>query len=410
MPIELRQPTGERPAPVAPLPSAEIDLLAVAGVLWRYRYALLALVVVVVGATYLLNRLVAPTYQATFRLLATESKVNDRDARATSMVAFRQLVESPSLVQGLLSDFKLDAPPYNLTVPDFMRNHVDIDTLAEAGVLAVSVRLKDRALVVQVADRFAERAIELAHRLNQEEMIYARDQIKVQTDEARVRLAQAEQTLMTFKQRNQIELKRKDMEAILERRPTVMDLLIDIETDQARLRQAEAELLKQQRVRDVRRSVELPPKANPEFTVNRDLLDPFVNPVYEVLERDVAETRTRLAGLKRKRGELVGRLKLDASSMGKLQQLYDAEAELARLTVDFDIARTAYVNAATRYEDARLQIAVRSARLQILDRAQAPRRPVGPDIPRNLMIAALLSLTAGCIAVFVFDSVRRRAA
>ena len=64
--------------------------------------------------------------------------------------------------------------------------------------------------------------------------------------------------------------------------------------------------------------------------------------------------------------------------------------------------------AASKYEDARLQITVRSPRLQILDFALPPDRPVLPRIPRNVAAASMLAFTLTVIAVLLFDSSRQR--
>jgi uncharacterized protein involved in exopolysaccharide biosynthesis len=90
--------------------------------------------------------------------------------------------------------------------------------------------------------------------------------------------------------------------------------------------------------------------------------------------------------------------------------MYKAESDLATLTRNLEIARAAHLNAATRHEDARLQITVRSARLQILDQALPPDYPVSPRRLRNTAAAALIALTLAVIGVLVFDSSRRREA
>jgi hypothetical protein len=144
--------------------------------------------------------------------------------------------------------------------------------------------------------------------------------------------------------------------------------------------------------------------------IRSELTDPYANPVYEVLARDVAQSRARLAGLDRRRQQLVSELNFGAPTSAKLNALYQAEAQLAQLTGEYEVARTAYLNAATKYEESRLQITVRSPRLQILDPALPPDRPVAPNIPRNVAAAVLLALTMSVVAVLLIDSARQRRA
>ena len=139
-----------------------------------------------------------------------------------------------------------------------------------------------------------------------------------------------------------------------------------------------------------------------------ELNDPYVNPVYEVLARDVAQSRAKLAGLEKRRQQLVSELKMSAPSSTMLEKLYRSETQLAHLTGEHEVARNAYMNAASKYEDARLQITVRSPRLQILDFALPPDRPVLPRIPRNVAAASMLAFTLTVIAVLLFDSSRQR--
>jgi uncharacterized protein involved in exopolysaccharide biosynthesis len=131
-----------------------------------------------------------------------------------------------------------------------------------------------------------------------------------------------------------------------------------------------------------------------------------VNPVYEALQRDITTYRAQLAGLVQERQELVSRLNLDAPSANKLNRLYAAETALEGLSRARDIAREAYLNAANKYEDARLQSTLRSPRLQILDQAIPPDAPVAPRALRNALAAMLVALTLAALAVVIADSRR----
>lgn len=485
-------PVVARGAPVRPTPappSDEIDLLAYAATCWRYRYVLLAAVVSVAAITYAINKSITPTYEVNFRLLASASKVGDVTApTVVSVTAFRELLESQSMAAALLEEFKLGEPPQSLTARGFLADRVDVRMIPDTSIISVAVRLNDPQLLVKVANRFAEKAVDLAQRLNVGEGEYATQVIRQELDTAAKRLTAAEQALNEFQHRTQIELLRTDVDTLLMRRPEALDLTVQIEGERGRLRQAEAELAAQERVRNVPRSLasvaplqpltsarEAPsterssaardrpgvsdrerpkpsepgrdrldpsdqtsrperpvdtdarpsagdarlrrperpsppseePAAEPQFRA--ELLDPYINPVFEVLQRDVSNARTRLAGLEQQRKELVTRLKLDVPAAETLNRLYAAESGLTALTRDYEVARDAYVNAARRHQEARLQIAVRSARLQILDQALPPDRAVAPRVLRNTAAASLIALTIGIIAVLAFDASRTRA-
>ena len=454
-----------RPRERAPEPSGwasgdEIDLLAYAAVCWRYRYILLALALVVAVTTYVINRNIAPTYEVTFRMMASESKLGDEPARAVGVASFRELLQSQSLAATILDEFKLTSPPHDLTPRRFLASNVDIDAIPDTAIIRVAVRLRDPEVLVRLANRYADAVVDLAQRLSQEEMVYTKDRIKLEADAAQQRLAQAVDTLKTFQRRTQIELLRKDVDSLLVGRPDALALSVQIEGERARLQQVERELSNQEPVRNARRTVDavsplrplpaLPAPVEPpaaadaakpapaaadaakpapaadaakpatgaavrkpepsepqDLRLRSDVLNPYVNPVYEALSRDVADARSRLAGLERQRKELVDRLKLDAPSAEKLNRLYEAEAELARLTRERDLTRASYLSAATKHEEARLQITMRSPRLQVLDGALAPDRPVAPRSLRNTVAATLITLTFGIAGVLIFDARRR---
>lgn len=486
--VESRRPLSSRPGD-------EINLAEYVATCWRYRYVILPAVLLTAIVTYVVNRQITPTYEATVRLLATESKVGDDPlSRAISVARFRELLESPSLIAAILQEFKLTAPPHGLTPQAFLARHVSVSEIPDTGILQADIRLTDPDVLVKLSNRYAASAVDLAERLNRDESVYAREVIQGQVGEARKSLTKAQNELEGFRKKTQIELMQKDVESLLEHRPDVMSLQMDIETERAQLRQAEIELSQQERVRDVRRSLDAlpdapvtPPAPKPaEPTAKREtspiwnqpltpgatapdrrapgapqsspgtttaqrgttgqrgtttqrgaspdpsdspdvrrepsprippssplplrseLNDPYVNPVYEVLARDVAQSRTRLAGLVSRRQQLVSELKLSAPSNAKLQALYAAETQLAHHIGEYEVARTAYMNASSKYEEARLQITVRSPRLQILDLALPPERPVSPNIPRNVAAAAMVALTMSVVAVLLFDSSRRR--
>lgn len=396
----------------------EIDLLEYAGTWWRYRYVLLAVALIAGAVTYVVNRQMTPTWETTFRLMGTETGLEDGTATRLNIVAFRELVESPTQAAALIEEFGLQGPPHELTPEKFLNGHVDVEVITDSTIIEVAVRLKDRDVLVKLARRYAERVVETAQRLNTEGIDYTAERIRQQRDAALERLTTAEAAVEAYQRRTQIELLRKDVDTMLERRPDALDLNVRIQGARARLQQAEAELAKQPRVRGERRGVDslastAPPVdpatgAAPDMKIRGELLDPYVNPVYEALSRDVSQYRSELAALEQERKELVGRLQLDSPTAARLTRLYQAESELEALARGRDVAREAYLTAAKQYENARLQSTVRSPRLQILDAALPPDAPVAPRALRNTAAAMLIALTIAAIAVLAFDASRRR--
>ena len=257
-----KDPDVDTRRPVTIRPGDEINLSEYVGTAWHYRWLILAIVAVTALVTYLVNRQITPTYEVTVRMLATESQViDDATRRALSVARFRELLESPSLIAVVLQEFELSAPPHRMTPYGFLANNLAVREIPDTGILSASVRFTDPDKLVKIANKYASSAVNLAGRLNQDETKYARELLKVQADQARTRLTEAENELEAFRRKAQIELLRRDVEAILDHRPDVMSLQVDIEAERAQLRQAEIELSKQERVRDVRRSLDTIPDA-----------------------------------------------------------------------------------------------------------------------------------------------------
>ena len=379
--------------------SDEIDLLAFASLWWRYRYFLLATALLAGGVTYLINRALTPTWEVRYRLMGSDPSVEGNSR--LNMVAFRELVESPTLVAALLDEFNLDDPPHRLTPTGFLANHVSVEVIRDSSILEVAVRLKDRDVLVNLAKRYAERVVESAQRLNTEGIDYTAERILEERDATFKRMQNAERAMRDFQRSTPIEALRIDVESLLDRRPELVGLSVRIQGERARVQQAEAELAKQEKIRTTKRAVD-PPAASPDdLRIRGERLDPYINPVYEALERDLTQARTELAALEQQRKELVSRLQLDTRTGTRLAELYDAEAKFSALTREQDIARTAYFNAATKYEEARLESTVRSPRLQILDVALPPDRPVAPRPLRNAAAAAMLAFTLAALVVVV---------
>jgi uncharacterized protein involved in exopolysaccharide biosynthesis len=489
MGMPVKSPVGEARAvqhaarargAAVPMPGDEIDLRVYAGALWRRRYLLIAIAMVVGGVTYAINRAMTPTYEVVFRLMLTQPQLGGEGAGAVNIVPFRELVESPMLAASLLDEFGLRGEPHRITPQRFLASHADVEVIRDSTIIRVAVRLSDPELLVKLANRYAERVVESAQRLNLEGIDYTTDRIKQQRDLALQRLTAAEQSLGDLQRRTQIEVLRQDVDTLLERRPEALDLTVRIQGERARVQQAEAELATQERVRTARRTVDtlpstagedyisprmstpasgspagtsspvgsspdrgapdrgasgsVPPGREPgpsgslkansassqsatarsslatdprppgqELRIRSEFLDPYVNPVYEALERDLSEARSRLAWLENQRKELVSRLQLEAPTAEKLNRLYEAEARLTALSREQEVARVAYVNAANKFEDARLQSTLRSPRLQILDAALPPDRPVAPRAARNTLAAVLMALALGAIVIIASD-------
>jgi uncharacterized protein involved in exopolysaccharide biosynthesis len=396
----------------------ELNLREYVVVLWRWKYVITAVMIVFALAGFLVSRSLTPLYQASARLIINNSKTGDQVTQlsAATIAGHRALLQSPVLAQRVVKEMGLDAPPHNFTPQTFLNGAVSSEVLGITNILIVHVTLSDPELAAKTATAFAKSAVDLAQQLNQEETLSARDIIKIQVDESEKRMASARVALEAFQKEAQIELLRKDVDAILGQRGALLALLVEIESERARLAMAESQLSKATRVDTVRRSVVTDP-AMTEAARNRDGADrpanvlplemrnEFINSVYETLEGQVAVSRTRLAGLEKQKSDLVDVRKLDAARVVQLNDLYRKEGELRQLQTEFDLARNIYLEVATKYQEARLQVASRGAQLQVLDEALVPEFRIAPRIRTNTMLAAIVGLLGAIIVVLIRHTV-----
>ncbi len=236
-----------------------------------------------------------------------------------------------------MDELGLTKPPHSLSVSEVMQRNVTVQVIPDTFIIQITARLTDPALAAGLANRMAERAVEASRRASQDDIVTARDTIKLQLDESRARLEEAEKKIETYRKEAHLEALQKEVDAMLEQRSRLLALTVVIEAERARVKQTTEELARQKPVRDYQRS--LAPAANSEVTLRENLTDPYANPVYEVLEQRLTAARTSLAGLEREHAEISRATSLSAAGAKKLNELYVRKAEIERLQSELELAR-----------------------------------------------------------------------
>jgi len=398
-----------------------INLMDYVLALWRRRWLVAAGTLVVGAAALVLGLVAQPTYEATVKLIVAPPKTTQagETSPTVTIASFRALMENQTIAAKVIGEFGLDKPPLRLTAARLLRTRVTIEGIRETNVVVIKVRLNDAELAARVANRYGELVIALAQRLNQDETVRARDLIKAQLDSSQKRFGDAESRLEEFRRVAQVEALRRDVDTLLGQRAGLLPLLVEIQVEKARLARAEEQLAARERINTVRRTIDADPALveaaretvrDPASLLGLQLSSEYVNTVYESLDQQVAAGRTRLSGLEKQRAELVDVRKLDAMQLAQLNLLYAREAELDRLQTEFDLAKNIYIDVASRYEQARLQVAGRSAQLQVAEQALAPDRPTAPRVARNAAVAFVLGFMLTAVGVLFADALRAASA
>jgi uncharacterized protein involved in exopolysaccharide biosynthesis len=139
-----------------------------------------------------------------------------------------------------------------------------------------------------------------------------------------------------------------------------------------------------------------------------DLSNPFINPVYQTLEFQIASSRGRLAALQQQRRELVDVKKLGGRELKELSDLYGRQIELARLETNYDLAKKVYSDIRVRYEGTRSEGVGSSAVLQVVDAAIPPDRPLSRQTTKLSAMGFFGGFIAAAFVALVLDSHQRR--
>jgi uncharacterized protein involved in exopolysaccharide biosynthesis len=383
----------------------------------RSRWKLLAIGTLSCGLLGLVSGwLSKPLYEGRVGILVTQASMVDRSSfRAqTGVTNVRAMLENFSLAAQVIKEFGLDRSPYNLNPEMFVRGFLRLEEVRGTDVIRVKVRLPEPELAALVANRLAALGVELNRGVNRAEVQSVQLFLKDEIEKARAHMKDAQERVLAYKESAQIELARKDVESRLGQRGQLLGLQVEIGAETARLAKAEEELAKQQRILTIKRSIE----ADPVLTqVAREVSDPgtslvglglreeIVNQVYETLAQQVSASRTKLSALQRQRAELTETLKVGAPEVPGLSQLYKKESELAKLDLEFELAKKVYSDLVARFEDA--NHTGRSTELQVVDPALTPTRPASAGTFFRLVAGLFLGMTLSMLLALLLEQVAR---
>jgi uncharacterized protein involved in exopolysaccharide biosynthesis len=440
MPLTTQIPNSDdqsdRSAPGRFAADANVTDFPVQAIALAIRRAWRAIALVVVGmgvAGFALAGLRAPVYEAHATLLVSDSKMRDGGS-AVNPSSFIALLANRALARQVLDEFHLDVEPYQLTATELL-SLIRVEDVRNATLVRIRLQLPDAELAAKVTNRFAELAVELNRNLNQKDTAGARDLIKAQLDEAQARLEASRAALLALRRESQVELRKAAVDALVEQREEIDAVLVSLATEKARLAQLERDLagqvatldspraptadadlvaainerereaaINEQRREAARseRQREADSKERPRDADGTTRLDSTVpmlpagdgrtNPVRLLLEYQVATARARVAALEQERRELQDVVRLTPEHSADLERFYRSQEELKRRELDVRVAESAYSELSTRYEQARLLVAGRSAELQVVDPALVPTLPVSWGRTQIALVSAIMGL------------------
>jgi len=436
--MEAKLVTPRTAPPPEEFDEDELNLAEYIHAVWRHRVAIVAGILAVGLAVFVLSWLMKPTYEATARLAVSASKIADTPVGSmTALVPYyKAVLESPAVAQTVVDRFQLNNPPYNLSAGRLLEERISVEIERDANIIVAKSRFQAPDLAANVVNQLVDEGIAMAVRLSQGEAVASRDQLKTEVDQAEQRMKDADRRRESFKQTSQVEVAREEVDSMLAERAGLLPLLIHIQGERARLTAAREQLAARQAEVAERRRGNAPPTRTPPPRPNSQargidgqrsaedrratdtqddgrlattIKKEYVDIATETLENEIAATEARLTGLDKQKRDLASSQKLTPADTQKLNELYAKEAEMEQLQTASDLARESYVTVATRYEQARTQVLERSAQLQILHRAIPPERPISPRPIRYTAIAMALAAVIAVVLAVIVEVLRRPA-
>ena len=308
---------------------------------------------------------------------------------------FSSIARSGTLVAQVIDELKLQN---EVTPQAFLERALEIEEVSGTNIVRIKVRLDAPKAAAEASRRLAAEAVGLTQQMTEDQGASALDQLKHQVSESSDRLQKVEEALLTYKRRVQPELLRRDADTLLKERADLMQVVVDLAAERARLATAEQEFKRQAPVLSMAGAPagdELAPRS-------------IANPVYVALDSEIATSRAKIAALERQQDDLMNVRKVGGKELAKLSELYQGEVELARLQADVDLARRLYDDVALRYEQSRAEPLITTPPLQILDNALPPDRPISRKRLQYGLAGAAAGVAGALLVALMWESQGRR--
>lgn len=383
----------------APQYEDEIDLQRYVRFFTSHWLVLLGGVLAGAVVAFLASSFIPLRYQSTATLMIAQP------AGTTPLVltpaTAKTLLVDPPMVAQTIEELGLDRE--GVSTQRFIDESLDIEPIPSTNLVRLSVVLHDPTKARLAASLLASKAIDLSGRIGRDTPAESRKAIEKQLKEADQNLKDVEQRLVKFKSTANLDAVKSETTSRTLRKTDVDSVVIALDSERARLAALEQELAHQ----PAELRAPLPRGAAGEVRSRQSPgappiePDPLANPVYTMLQYDIAQSRATISQLERKQRETLA-MTSGAAIANRRSELYDAELQLARLQAEYDARFRIYNAVLSQYEEAG-RPAASAAQLQMVT------APVQADLPmpRNrrhyALLGGVLGLTCGIIAALVVD-------
>jgi len=365
-------------------------------------------------------------------------------AAASPTMVYTELMKSRSVLDPIIEQLDLPAEKKEkLTAKDFAKSNLDITNTKGTNLIEITAKGKSPEEAQQISQGVVDGFLNLMTQMNQDQQSLIVKFLSERIDVARNDLDQATQKLDAFGRDKKVYVPDVQAKAELDKMSAFdtmySQLKVKEDSANAQLQSVTNQLGKQnsalkefnvadnltiQKIRDniVAKQVELVglqqryqdkhpdiiakqqeiaelnTQLNQEVSNYVDAGTVTMNPVQAGLIKDKVGAETDLAVTQASLNAIQG---LQKKAEGKMSKLSSDSMEYIKLQRDVKIKQDIYVSLVQNYEAARVQEAMNSMDIQIVDAANLPKRPTGP---RKLLITVggmLLGLLATCSYILV---------
>lgn len=414
----------------------EIDLREYVRVLWRWWWLIGGLALVAAVAALVTSFLLPPSYEATALVVWTrpryqlqfDSRIGAVDDKPAYSI-YPQLATSDGLLQDLLASLE-PAPPGIESIGD-LRRALKAKAGADPSLVQLSVRSPDAQEAARIADAWAEAFVAAANAL------YGRsgdEQVAFfvgQAEQAQAALAAAEQALIEYQGRNEVQLlqaqlgaERRELQQRLQERYDLAEAVRKAqalrervagqpEGSRSRLADELTALLLQTRALGMGSSLLIEPATDVDGSSARlagsvpievQLSAAALTPAGRITAELAASLDSLVATLEAQAEEVEARVAALGPEILALQErLQDARAEESRLSQERDVALETYGSLTRKVQEVRIAAQDRESEVRLASRAGVPERPAGQGKATNAAIAGLIGLTLGVVGAVAVE-------
>jgi uncharacterized protein involved in exopolysaccharide biosynthesis len=375
---------------------APVSLLDHAGVVWRYRWLILAICVVVVSVVTVLTITTPKSYQATSTILIPKEGGSAISRLASLGLAERVtgvqlpsftpnrdsllgILRSRTVANAVVERFDLQKryqKKFRQDTIDRLQSITDI-IVSREGVISVTLEDVDPVLAANMANFYIEEVDRLASQFGTGEASRQRVFVSEQLARARKDLEGLEDTLRRFQERNRAVVLQDQTRGAIEAAARLKGEIIAAEVQLQVMRNFATE-------------------SNPDVVSVRRRVEEMKRQLAQMQYGDGLAARASADGDGSARGEYyVPFARVPAVGL-----------ELARQTRDVKVQETLVTLLAQQLESAKLAEARDAPLVQVLDRAVPAERPFKPRLPVNVAVAAVASLFVALCLAFSLEYVR----